>query len=53
MLTLADLFLIFGIPVEAVLLILLAWRKTYRTLPGQTHMINAKVLVPELVKFFS
>jgi hypothetical protein len=33
MLTLADLFLIFGIPVEAVLLILLAWRKTYRTLP--------------------
>ena len=26
---------------------------TYVTLPGQTHMINAKVLVPELVKFFS
>jgi pimeloyl-ACP methyl ester carboxylesterase len=26
---------------------------TYLTLPGQTHMINAKVLVPELVKFFS
>jgi pimeloyl-ACP methyl ester carboxylesterase len=26
---------------------------TYLTLPGQTHMINAKVLVPQLVKFFS
>jgi pimeloyl-ACP methyl ester carboxylesterase len=26
---------------------------TYRTLPGQTHMINAKVLVPVVVGYFS
>ena len=26
---------------------------TYRTLPGQTHMINAKVLVPVLVDFLT
>jgi len=26
---------------------------TYRTLPGQTHMINAKAHVPALVEFFA
>jgi pimeloyl-ACP methyl ester carboxylesterase len=26
---------------------------TYRTLPGQTHMINAKALVPVLTEFFT
>ena len=26
---------------------------TYRTLPGQTHMVNAKALVPVLVEFFA
>ena len=26
---------------------------TYRTLPGQTHMVNAKVLVPVLTEFFT
>jgi pimeloyl-ACP methyl ester carboxylesterase len=26
---------------------------TYRTLPGQTHMVNAKVLVPVVEEFFS
>ena len=26
---------------------------TYRTLPGQTHMINAKALVPVLTEFFA
>jgi pimeloyl-ACP methyl ester carboxylesterase len=26
---------------------------TYRTLPGQTHMVNAKVVVPPIVEFFS
>jgi hypothetical protein len=26
---------------------------TYRTLPGQTHMINAKAHLPALVEFFA
>jgi pimeloyl-ACP methyl ester carboxylesterase len=26
---------------------------TYRTLPGQTHMVNAKVVVPVVTEFFS
>jgi hypothetical protein len=25
---------------------------TYRTLPGQTHMVNAEVVVPPMVEFF-
>jgi pimeloyl-ACP methyl ester carboxylesterase len=28
-------------------------RATYRTLPGQTHMVNAKVVVPVLEEFFA
>jgi hypothetical protein len=26
---------------------------TYRTLPGQTHMVNAKVVVPPIVEFLT
>jgi pimeloyl-ACP methyl ester carboxylesterase len=26
---------------------------TYQTLPGQTHMVNAKIVVPELAAFFA
>ena len=26
---------------------------TYRTVPGQTHMLNPKAIAPELVKFFT